>query len=71
MKHDVFDEDEEFAGEPLPEQFQCLVDVLGDVSTKNGLNELWSKSQPQLQLHLNSWKACKNVESKFQQYLYV
>lgn len=71
MKHDIFDEAEEFTGAPLPEQFQCLVDVLGDVSTKNGLKELWSKSQPQLQHHIDNWKACKSVENKLQQYLYV
>lgn len=74
MKHNALDEyedAEEFAADSLPEQFQCLVDVVGDISKKNGLEELWSKSQPQLQQHLDSWRGCANVEGKFPQILYV
>lgn len=60
----LFDEVEEFVGSSLPDQFQCIVDTLGDVSNNNGLADLWSKSQPQLQLHLDSWKRCANIENK-------
>lgn len=74
MKHnalDEFEDAEEFAAESLPDQFQCLVDVVGDISKHNGLEELWSRSQPKLQQHLDSWRGCANVEGKLPQILYV
>lgn len=74
MNHNALDESEDaedFAAGSLPEQFQCLVDVVGDISKNNGLEELWSKNQPQLQQHLDSWKGCANVDGKLQQILYV
>lgn len=72
LNHNDLDESEdaeEFAAGSLPEQFQCLVDVVGEISKNNGLEELWSKSQPQLQQHLDSWRGCANVEGKLPQIL--
>lgn len=65
------EEIEEFAVGSLPEQFSCIVDVLGDVSKSNNMDELWSKTQPQLKLHIDNWKACENVENKVAKLLYV
>lgn len=65
------DDVEKLANSSLPDQFQCFVDVIGDVSIKNGLGELWSKSQPLLQLHLDNWQRCKNIENKFLNLLYA
>lgn len=39
-----------------------IADIVGDVSMDNGLEELWSLSQPQLQLHIDNWKMCKNMD---------
>lgn len=64
LKGHFSEEFDEFAAAPLPEQFQCIVNVLGDVSKANGLEELWSKSQPQFQLHIDNWKRCDNLENK-------
>lgn len=66
LRSNFLEEDvsEEFAAVPLPEQFQCIVNVLGDVSKANGLEELWSKSQPQMQLHIDNWRRCDNLENK-------
>lgn len=64
LEENASEEFDEFAAAPLPEQFQCIVNVLGDVSKANGLEELWSKSQPQLQLHIDNWKRCDNLENK-------
>lgn len=47
----------------MPEQAQCIVNVTGDVSKDNGLEELWSLSQPQLQLHIDNWEKFGNIEN--------
>lgn len=47
------------------EQFQCIADVLGEVSKANGLEEIWSRTQPQLQLHIDNMKGCANAGNKF------
>lgn len=64
------EEVEEFQA-TLPEQFECLVEVLGDVSKANGLEDLWSKTEPQVLDRLNKWKQCPNAGNKFLVILYV
>jgi len=64
LEEDASGDFDEIAAAPLPEQFQCIVNVLGDVSKANGLEELWSKSQPQFQLHIDNWRRCDNLENK-------
>lgn len=51
------------------EQFQCLVSVLGNVSKDNGLSELWSRSEPVLQYHLNNWRKCSDLNNKLAEFL--
>lgn len=53
------------------EQFQCLVDVLGQVSKAHGLEELWGKTGPVLEHHIKKWGECANVENKYARILYV
>lgn len=48
-----------------PEKFECVANVTGDVSKENGLEELWSLSQPQFQLHVDNWQKFENIEGFF------
>ncbi|XP_055306902.1 uncharacterized protein LOC129571162 [Sitodiplosis mosellana] len=61
---DLDDQAEEFQAS-FPEQFECIVDVLGDVSKANGLGELWSKTEPQVRHRIGNWKQCPNAGNKF------
>lgn len=65
------EEDEEHTTSPITDQYQCLVDVLGDVSERNGLGRHWSEHQKQIQLHLDNWKACEKLDSKLFKLMYV
>jgi len=72
LKVNTFDEDDEPVEElssNLHEQFQCLLDVLAEVSKSNGLGELWTKRQPELQRALDTWKKCTELENKLSQFL--
>lgn len=64
-----FDLEEENDGadvyESIPEQFECIAEVLGDVSKANGLEDLWSKTEPQLTDRISKWKECPNAGNKF------
>lgn len=55
----------------IAEQFECLVDVLEDVSKRNDLDELWARSEPQLRDRLSKWKDCANVDNRILQIMYV
>lgn len=70
MPDEVEDQIEEFDAS-LPEQFECIVGVIGDVSKANGLEELWTKTEPQLLDRLNKWKQCPSAGNKFLVILYV
>lgn len=65
-----FDETETRDGS-IVDQFQCLVDVLEDVSKANGMEDMWSKAQPQLQSRLDKWRGCANAGNKLMVILYV
>lgn len=67
---DMF-EDADSLATSLPEQFQCLADVLGEVSKRNGLEDLWSITHPNLQEHLDNWKRCGSAGGKLQVIMYV
>lgn len=64
-KPELFELAEDTFAASAAEQFQCSVDYLGEISKANGLEELWSRTQPQLQLHLDSWKGCANAGNKY------
>lgn len=55
----------------LGDQFQCIVDALGEASKANGLADVWTKTQPKLNEHLDAWKKCDNAGSKLKIVLYV
>lgn len=68
------DDDSFYAGElaenpSFVEQFQCLVDVLADVSKSNGFEDLWGKTEPELQRHVTNWKDCATLENKFARFM--
>lgn len=56
---------EESFGNPanLPKYFQCLATCMGMAWKANGAGERWSKYQPQLQIHLDNWKTCGQLEN--------
>lgn len=64
-KHDSFETVADTFAPTLPEQFQCLADVLGDASKANGLEEMWTKAQPELQLHIDNWMKCAEEQDNF------
>lgn len=55
----------------VAEQFQCIADVLGQVSKDNGMEETWSRTQPILQRHIDNMKGCANAGKKIMVILYV
>lgn len=55
----------------LGEQYQCIVDAVGEASKANGLTDVWSKTQPKLKGHLDGWKQCGSAGSKLKVVLYV
>lgn len=55
----------------LGDQFQCIVDAIGEASKTNGLTDVWSKTQPKLKGHLDTWKQCDSAGSKLKIVLYV
>lgn len=61
--------DETFADSAAPDQFECIVNYLGEVSKANNLGELWSRSEPQLKYHIENWKLCPNSSKKVLVYL--
>lgn len=62
---------EETFAPSFAEQFQCIADVLGEVSKANGMEEMWSRTQPQLQLHIDNMKQCSSAGNKFMVILYA
>lgn len=64
----LFTNDETFN---LGEQFQCIVDAIGEASKANGLSDVWSKTQPKFKNHLDTWKQCDKAGSKLKIVLYV
>lgn len=66
----VFEFEETFAPS-VAEQFQCIADVLGQVSIDNGLEESWSRTQPILQRHIDNMKQCPSYGKKYLVVLYV
>lgn len=69
-EHSLFADTETRDGS-IADQFQCLADVLGDVSKANGMEDMWSKAQPKLQQRLDNWKGCASAENKIMVILYV
>lgn len=55
----------------LGEQFECIVDAIGDASKANGFSDVWSKTQPKFKNHLDTWKQCGSAGSKLKIVLYV
>lgn len=53
------------------DEIQCIVDVLGEVSKTNGLDEVWSSYQPAFQRHIDKLKNCPNAGSKIMRIMYV
>lgn len=58
-------EEEEESNGSYSDQFQCIVNVLGNVSVNNGLEDLWSAHQPNIQGKLYEWKNCAGVNNRF------
>lgn len=53
------------------ELFRCAFGVLAQASKDNGLEELWSTFERQLQQNLDSWAECSTLENVLAVYLYV
>lgn len=66
------DEVEQFTfASSLVELFQCMFDVLAQVSKDNGLEELWRGVESDLQQHLDSWAECANLKDPLTVFSYV
>lgn len=55
----------------LGEQFQCIMEAIGEASNANGMTDVWSKTQPNLKSHVDAWKQCGSAGSKAKVVLYV
>lgn len=55
----------------MPEQFQCFTEVMGESSITNGMEEMWSETQPQLQFYIDNWKKCTNAGNEIDIARYV
>lgn len=48
-----------------------MADVLGEASKANNMNATWTEIQPELQLHIDSWKECDQDGNKYTVFAYV
>lgn len=65
IKSEIENENEVQTQGTLPEQFECVVDVIGEISKSNGLEETWSKTEPLLRDRISKWKQCQYAGNKF------
>lgn len=56
----------EIDGKSLVDQFECVVNVIGKVSKRKGLGDLWSQYEPQFKEVIDTWKQCSGTDDKLQ-----
>lgn len=73
MKPNFFiaSEEEEVFAPTFAEQFECVMDALGEASVANGMTGEWIKFQPKFKAHIDSWKECSQLSDKLKVFLYV
>lgn len=67
--HDVFGLNGDMVS--MPDQFQCFTEVMGEASIKNGMEEMWSETKPQLHFYIDNWKKCTNAGNEIDIARYV
>lgn len=63
--------EDELDAPSLPDQFQCIVSVLGDVSKANGLGDQWAVYEPKFQKRIDAWKQCDKAGNNIEIAMYV
>lgn len=53
----------------LREAYECVVNVVGEVATKNGMTDEWNEYQPKFKQHLDAWKKCDTLENRLKRFL--
>lgn len=55
---------------PWAQIYDCLINLLGEISKANGETKAWSAYQSELQNHVNDWKKCyEGAKSDFDSYV--
>ena len=45
----------------LPEQYECMLNILGELSKANGLEAKWAEVQPEVFKHIAALKKCRTA----------
>lgn len=56
----VFSEEQEVALENI-DRFQCIFNVLYELSSENGMFKEWGKVQGVIQNHFTAWRECSSA----------